>query len=119
MTTFDSIGWTTSRKFSDMDKIDFDIEDEMHGEPQRLNFETYNDAYNQLKIWSDIPFGTPPNICPCTNSENCKRLYSIVKYNNNSMSKKEIERIEILEVAKSGVRWLIGLNEVHNSPCKK
>lgn len=94
-----------------MRKIEFDIEDEMHGEPQGVHFDTFDGAFNKLVEWAQIPYGTPPNLCPCTNWNTCHRLYSIIEYDKSHVPWDEINRKEILEVSAGGIKWLASIED--------
>jgi hypothetical protein len=45
----------------------FIIEDEIHAEPQKGEYITFEDALAELQKKSIIPWDEKPNRCPCTN----------------------------------------------------
>jgi hypothetical protein len=83
----------------------FLIEDEIHAEPQG-KFSTYDLALAEIKRRSTIPFEQSPNKCPCTNWENCERLYQIVEYNVLTIPWIELSRKDILKISPEGIQWV-------------
>lgn len=55
------------------------IEDEFHAE-HILNkeFDSFQDALNEIKSYSKIPWDLAPNKCPCQSWESCHRDYIII-----------------------------------------
>ena len=81
------------------------IEDEIHAEPQKGKFETFEEALIILKERAEIPYGQKPNRWPCTNWKNCERQYQIIEYNDNNIPWKELDRQDILTVSAKGIKW--------------
>jgi len=85
----------------------FIIEDEVHAEPQKEHYNSYDEAFNYLKRLSTISWNEAPNKCPCTNWEDCSRQYVIIEYDDSSTPWKEINRTQmILEISSKGVEWV-------------
>lgn len=84
----------------------FQIEDEMHSEPQESEFSTFYEALEELKRIATIPFGQYPNKCPCQNWETCSRNYEIVEYDNSTIPWKKLSCKEVLKISTEGVTWL-------------
>ena len=80
------------------------IEDERHAE-WCGEFSSFNDALEELKRRSGIPWDKKPNICPCTNWKNCGRNYEIVEFDNSTKPWKEHSRTPALDVSAGGVLW--------------
>lgn len=81
----------------------FVIEDELHAEPQG-EFSSREDALEELKRRSTIPWNEAPNVAPCTSWETCGRQYVLIEYNESWV---ELSRIPVLNVSSSSVKWLI------------
>jgi hypothetical protein len=83
----------------------FIIEDEIHAEPLKGNFGSFEAAVNALSEISKIPWDVAPNKCPCTNWKTCERNYQIIEYNTEQLPLVEIQKIWILTVSAKGVFW--------------
>jgi hypothetical protein len=83
----------------------FIIEDEIHAEIFKGEFETFEQALNELKIISRIPWNEKPNKCPCTNWKDCERNYQIIEYDNKRIPCKELDRKDILTISSKGIKW--------------
>ena len=81
----------------------FVIEDETHAEHQG-EFPTFQAAVEELKRRAGIPWDQKPNCAPCTSWATCGREYAIIEYDSDH---REVERIGVLEVSASGVKWMI------------
>jgi hypothetical protein len=53
----------------------FLIEDEIHSEPQKGEYKTFEDAYAELQKRSTIKWDEKPNRCPCTNWKDREKKY--------------------------------------------
>jgi hypothetical protein len=82
----------------------FVIEDEAHAEPQG-EFETFDDALAQLRLRAAIPWDHEPNRAPCTSWRTCGRRYEVVEYDARQTLRRELDRVLVLEVSATGVRW--------------
>ena len=83
----------------------FIIEDELHAEPQDGKFHKFEDAFDELKRISKIPWNEIPNRCPCTNWQNCGRNYQIVEYDTTQTPWKELQRKNILTITAKETTW--------------
>ncbi|WP_332736253.1 hypothetical protein [Flavihumibacter sp.] len=83
----------------------FIIEDEAHAEPQKGEFQTFEDAFSELERRAKIPWNEIPNLCPCTNWEDCGRNYHIIEYDMTQAPWKELQRKEILTITAKEVKW--------------
>lgn len=83
----------------------FTIEDEKHAEPQQGEFVTFDEAIENLKSISKMPWGKEPNKCPCTNWNECERNYQIVEYKTTETPWTELQRINIMTISAKGVKW--------------
>lgn len=84
----------------------FVIEDEIHAEPQG-EFQSYEQALDELKKRSQIPFNVKPNQCPCTNWENCERQYHIIEYDTRKTPWEKLNDKLILKMSKNKTEWSI------------
>ena len=78
------------------------IEDQIHCE-QVAKFSTEDEAKNEIRRLIQIPYDVKPNKCPCTNWQNCERIYEIIEYDNREIPWIEISRKEIVTISKNGV----------------
>lgn len=85
----------------------FQIEDEMHAEPQKGEFNTFAEALEELKRRAAIPWNQHPNRCPCENWESCCRNYEIIEYDNSILPWKKLSSKEVLKISSEGVQWLL------------
>ncbi len=83
----------------------FVIDDELHAE-HRSDFDSFEEAMEQLKEWSTIPWDQPPNLAPCTGWRDCGRNYAIIEYDDAEVPWKELTRTPVLRITKSGAEWL-------------
>lgn len=83
----------------------FKIEDESHAEPQKGEFKTFEDAFNELERIAKIPWDEIPNRCPCTNWKDCERNYQIIKYDTTQTPWKELQRKHILTLSAKEITW--------------
>lgn len=81
------------------------IEDEIHAEPQKGEFKTYEEAIIELQKRSTIPRDEKPNRCPCTNWKDCKRQYQIIEYDTTETPWKELQCRDVLSISAKGVKW--------------
>ncbi len=84
----------------------FIIEDELHAESQKDEFQTFGDAFNELEKRSKIPWNEKPNRCPCTNWNDCERNYQIIEYDTTRTPWKELQRKDILTISAKGIKWI-------------
>lgn len=82
----------------------FQIEDEMHAEPQEGEFNTFDEALEELKKIARIPYDRYPNKCPCQNWKTCCRIYEIVEYDNSTIHWKKVSSKEVLKISGEGVK---------------
>lgn len=80
------------------------VEDEMHAE-QCGKFDTFEDAFLELKKRATIAWDKKPNLCPCTNWKNCGRNYEIVEFDNSISPWKELSRVPVLRISAKGIEW--------------
>jgi hypothetical protein len=82
----------------------FVIEDELHAEPQG-EFESYEDALDELRRRAAMPWDRPPNVAPCTSWRTCGRTYEVVEYDARQTPWRELQRVLVLEMSAAGARW--------------
>jgi len=63
----------------------FIIEDEIHAEPQKGEYKTFEHAISELKKRATIPWNEKPNRCLCTNWKDCERNYQIIEYDTTKI----------------------------------
>jgi hypothetical protein len=85
----------------------FQIEDELHAEPQRGTFETFGLALAEIRRLAAIPWDQAPNVAPCENWSTCGRSYEIVEYDNSAEPWSELRRIPVLRLSAKGLNWLL------------
>ena len=83
----------------------FKIEDEIHAEPQRGEFETFDQAMEELKRRANIAWDMEPNRCPCKSWKTCERQYQIIEYDDTNIPWKELEKRHILTISSKGIQW--------------
>lgn len=83
----------------------FIIEDEIHAEPEKREYKTFEDAISELKKRATIPWNEKPNRCPCTNWKDCERNYQIIEYDTTKIPWTELQRKDILTISAKGVKW--------------
>lgn len=81
------------------------IEDESHAEWQDGQYLTIEEALEELKRRSTIPWNQSPNCCPCTSWQTCGREYYIVEFDDSSEPWEEIRRVGSLQISAKGVVW--------------
>lgn len=81
------------------------IEDQMHAEWQE-RFSSVEDAFEELRRRSLIPWNQEPNRCPCTSWESCHRGYEIIEFDDSKEPWRELRRLGTLEVSSKGAVWL-------------
>ena len=84
----------------------FRIEDESHAEPQKGEFNSYEEALKELKNRSMIPWNEKPNKCPCTSWKTCERNNEIIEYDDANIPWKEVSRRLILNTSAKGATWI-------------
>ncbi len=85
----------------------FLIEDKIHCELIGDGyFQTYEDAMNKLVELSHIPWNEEPNLPPCINWENCKRVYSLIEGEGEFETWVQLSRIPMLKISSKGVEWI-------------
>ena len=82
----------------------FVIEDEVHSE-WCGEYDKYEDALTELKSRAAIKWDQVPNICPCTNWQNCGRNYELVEFNDAVKPWEEISRKLVLKISANGIFW--------------
>ena len=83
----------------------FIIEDEIHAEPQKGEFNCFEDAFIEIERRTKIPWNEPPNRCPCTGWRDCERSYHIIEYDTTKTPWKELQRKDILKISSKGCNW--------------
>jgi hypothetical protein len=83
----------------------FLIEDEIHAEPQKGEYKTFEDAYAVLQKSATILWDEKPNRCPCTNWKDCERKYQIIEYDIRTTPWKVKQRIDVLTISSKGIKW--------------
>ena len=83
----------------------FVIEDDWHAEPLKGEYQTLNDAMDELRRLAEIPWDQKPNLAPCTGWRDCGRKYEIVEYDTNNRPWKLLSQHSVLEIDADGVRW--------------
>ncbi len=83
----------------------FIIEDEIHAEPQKGQYKTFEEAIAELEKRATIPWNGKPNHCPCTNWKDCKRNYQIIEYDTTKIPWTELQRKDILTISAKGIKW--------------
>jgi hypothetical protein len=89
----------------DEDEAMFQIDDELHGEPQG-EFDTFEDAMSELERRSKFPWDADPNKAPCMSWRTCGRNYEVVEYDDSQGEWKELSRTRVLEIRASGTTWI-------------
>ncbi len=84
----------------------FVIDDELHAE-QMAESDSFGEAIEQLKDWSTVPWDQPPHRAPCEGWRDCGRRYEIVEYDDKHVPWRELSRVHVLDVSKSGAQWLV------------
>jgi len=85
----------------------FVIEDEWHAEPQRGEFKSLEEAIDELRRRTQIPWNTEPNLAPCMSWRTCGRNYEIIEYDTTHTPWEVISTKSVLEIDAKGVRWKI------------
>jgi hypothetical protein len=83
----------------------FMIEDETHCESSGT-FATFDDAFAELRRRAEMSWDVEPNRAPCMSWRTCGRTYEIIEYDDSHVPWRQLQRVPILEVAATGVRWL-------------
>ena len=83
----------------------FSIEENLHSDSWD-GFSSYEDALEELKRRSKIPWDKEPNVCPCTSWRTCERNYAIVQYRVQNDEWEEIACEWLLDISSKGVKWL-------------
>ncbi len=91
------------------ENIKYFIEDEWHAELQEGEFDSFEDALNELKNRSLIPWNIEPNIAPCESQLTCGRRYEIIETDITKFPSTQVKRTPVLEVSSKEVKWLIDL----------
>jgi len=87
-----------------MNKLVYIIEDQIHAEIIG-EFESLESAQQEIQRIVKVPFGIGSNRCPCTNWNNCKRSYELIKYNKTRNPWNEISRKEIFSISRNGIEY--------------
>jgi hypothetical protein len=82
----------------------FIIEDEWHAEPLDGQFETREQAIDELRRVAAIPWNEAPNRAPCTSWMTCGRRYELIEYDDTASSWTQISRAFAMEISGDGVR---------------
>ena len=85
--------------------IKFQIEDEMHAEPQG-DFDTFEEAVTELTRRAKINWDKEPNRCPCTSWKTCGRDYQILEYDCSTKPYWTLlKTTPVLSISAKGVIW--------------
>ena len=84
----------------------FVIEDEWHAEPLKGEFNTLEDAMNELRRLAKISWDQQPNLAPCTGWRHCGRKWEIIEYDASVTPWKLLSKNPVLEIDADGIRWL-------------
>lgn len=84
----------------------FIIEDETHAEPQKGQYQNFEQALEILKERAEIPWNEKPNRCPCVSWKTCERMYQIIEYDDSDIPWKELSRQDFLKVSAKGIKWI-------------
>ena len=84
----------------------FKIEDEWHAELQDGEFPSLAAAATELRTRAGIPWDQRPNLAPCTSWRTCGRKYVVVEYDTSVSPWRQLQRIAVLEIDSSGIRWV-------------
>lgn len=85
--------------------IKFQIEDEMHAEPQG-DYDTFEEAVMELIRRAKIAWDEEPNRCPCTSWKTCERDYQILEYDCSTKPYWTLlKTTPVLSISAKGVVW--------------
>jgi len=84
----------------------FIIEDEIHSEWSG-EFQSFQEAVEELKIRSRLSWNVKPNICPCQSWKTCSRDYYILEFDTSYKTWIEKSRILVLSISEKGKTWHI------------
>ena len=82
----------------------FVIEDEAHAE-QHGEFQSLQDALDELRRMATLPWDQPPNVAPCASWRTCGRRYEVIEYDTQATPWREVRRALVLEVSAAGSRF--------------
>lgn len=83
----------------------FIIEDAFHCELDE-EYKTFEDALNEIKKRTTIPWNQKPNRPPCKSWEQCQRIYHIVEYQCDNKPWKKIQEWPIVGIERDKITWL-------------
>ena len=83
----------------------FVVEDERHCESTGT-FTTFEDAVDELRRRSHVPWDDEPNRAPCVGWRTCGRTYEIVEYDDSQVPWRQLQRVRVLEISANEVRWV-------------
>lgn len=89
----------------------FVIEDQLHAEPQG-HFASFQEAIDELKRRSGIPWDEAPNCAPCASWSTCGRDYEIIEYDDSQLPWRELRRVAVLNITSSGIKWSAGFEDM-------
>ena len=84
----------------------FKIEDELHDEPHAAEFDTFEDALDELKRMASVPWNKTPNRAPCMSWRTCGRSYEVVEYDVSDHPWRELQRVAVLSISAEGSKWV-------------
>lgn len=84
--------------------IKYLIEDNVHAIIE-WEYNTYNEALNELKRRSNLSWDNEINVAPCISWKTCSKLYVIKKYDTKNTPYKLISEEEILEISSKWIEW--------------
>lgn len=80
------------------------IEEEWHCSLE-WEYNTFQEALDELKRRSEIPWNIEPNKAPCMSWESCSKLYVIIEYDISITPYIMLDKKEILEISSKWVDW--------------
>lgn len=83
----------------------FQVEDELHSE-EMGSFENHDAAVAFLKTLAAVPWGTAPNLPPCTSRLGCARWYIVSEFAEPERPVDMPRESQQLWVSAAGVEWL-------------
>lgn len=91
-------------------KHEFVVEDEEHCESFSKHA-SMDDAIEEIRRLSELPWDADPNRCPCMSWKTCSREWIVVEYDPSTKPyPQQVRRTDVIcQIGSAGVRW-IGLD---------
>ncbi len=83
----------------------FIICDETHAEYIGGKFATFESALSDICRIAEIPFGTEPNVPPCTGWRRCRRKYQIIEFDDSQEPWQLITTTNIVTITALEINW--------------